>query len=95
MDFISVRELRSRSAAVWEALAAQRRMVVTSNGKPIAFLVATSPEIFDSTLEALRQVEALQALESIRQSARESGAAELSLDEIDAEIAASRAARRP
>jgi len=34
-------------------------------------------------------------VESIRQSARESGAAELSLDEIDAEIAASRAARRP
>ncbi|MYE13385.1 MAG: type II toxin-antitoxin system Phd/YefM family antitoxin [Gammaproteobacteria bacterium] len=95
MDFISVRELRSRSAAVWEALEAQRRMVVTSNGKPIAFLVATSPEIFDSTLEALRQAEALQALESIRQSARESGAAELSLDEIDAEIAAARAARRP
>ena len=95
MDFISVRELRSRSAAVWEALEAQRRMVVTSNGKPIAFLVATSPEIFDSTLEALRQAEALQALESIRQSARESGAAELSLDEIEAEIAAARAARRP
>ncbi len=95
MDFISVRELRSRSAAVWEALEAQRRMVVTSNGKPIAFLVATSPEIFDSTLEALRQAEALQALESIRQSARESGAAELSLDEIDAEVAAARAARRP
>ena len=95
MDFISVRELRSRSAAVWEALEAQRRMVVTSNGKPIAFLVATSPEIFDSTLEALRQAEALQALESIRQSARESRAAELSLDEIEAEIAAARAARRP
>lgn len=95
MDFISVRELRSRSAAVWEALDSQRRMVVTSNGKPIAFLVATSPEIFDSTLEALQQAEALQALESIRRSARESGAAELSLDEIDAEIAAARAARRP
>lgn len=94
MDFISVRELRSGSAAVWQALEAQRRMVVTSNGKPIAFLVATSPETFESTLEALRQAEALQALESIRQSARESGAAELSLDDIDAEIAAARAARR-
>ena len=47
MDFISVRELRGQSAAVWEALGAQRHMVVTSNGKPIAFLVATSPETFD------------------------------------------------
>ncbi len=43
MDFISVRELRGQSAAVWEALGTQRHMVVTSNGKPIAFLVATSP----------------------------------------------------
>ena len=73
---------------------AQRHMVVTSNGKPIALLVGTSPETFDSTLETLRQAEALQALASIRQSARETGAAELSLEEINAEIAAARAARR-
>ena len=94
MDFISVRELRGQSAAVWEALGTQRHMVVTSNGKPIAFLVATSPETFDRTLEALRQADALQAIASIREMARETGAAELSLDEINAEIAASRAARR-
>ena len=94
MDFISVRELRGQSAAVWEALGTQRHMVVTSNGKPIAFLVATSPETFDRTLEALRQADALQAIASIREKARETGAAELSLDEINAEIAASRAARR-
>jgi len=94
MDFISVRELRGQSAAVWEALGTQRHMVVTSNGKPIAFLVATSPETFDRTLEALRQADALQAIASIRERARETGAAELSLDEINAEIAASRAARR-
>ncbi len=91
MDFISVRELRGRSAAVWEALATERHIVVTSNGKPIAFLVATSPETFDKTLEALRQAEALQAIESTRQSARETGAATLSLDDINAEIAAARA----
>lgn len=94
MDFISVRELRGRSTAVWEALRTQRQMVVTSNGKPIAFLVATSPATFDRTLEALRQADALQAIESLRQSARETGAAKLALDEINAEIAASRAARR-
>lgn len=94
MDFISVRELRGQSAAVWEALGTQRHMVVTSNGKPIAFLVATSPETFDRTLEALRQADALQAIASIREKARETGAAELSLDEINAEIADARAARR-
>lgn len=90
MDFISVRELRTRSAAVWQALETQRRMVVTSNGRPIAFLIGTSPETFDSTLETLRQAESLQAIESVRQSARETGAADVSLEEINAEVAAVR-----
>ena len=94
MDFISVQELRDQSARVWEALDTQRHMVVTSNGKPIAFLVATSPETFDRTLEALRQADTRQAIASIREKAWETGAAELSLDEINGEIAASRSARR-
>lgn len=94
MNFISVRELQGQSDAFWDALSTQRHMVVTSNHKPIAFLVATSPETFDQTFEALQQADALQAIASIRDRARETGAAELSLDEIDAEIAATRSARR-
>ena len=58
------------------------------------FLVATSPETYDRTLEALRQADALQAIASIRETARETGAAGLSLDEVNAENAALRAARR-
>ena len=87
MNFVSVRELRSRSAAVWQALDAERHLVVTSNGKPIALLTATSPDTFDETLAALRQAEALRAIESMHRSAREAGADRLSLGEINAEIA--------
>lgn len=87
MNFVSVRELRSRSAAVWQALDAERHLVVTSNGKPIALLTATSPETFDETLAALRQAEALRAIESMHRSAREAGADRLTLNEINAEIA--------
>lgn len=65
------------------------------DAKPIAFLVGTSPETFESTLETLRQAETLEAIDSIRQSARETGAANLSPDEVNAEIAAARAAHRP
>ena len=93
MNFVSVRELRSRSAAVWQALDEERHLVVTSNGKPIALLSATSPETFDETLAALRQAEALRAIESMQQSAREAGADRLSLGEINAEIAAVRQRR--
>ena len=93
MNFVRVRELRSRSAAVWRALDEERHMVVTSNGKPMALLSATSPETFDETLSALRQTEALRAIESMQQSAREAGADRLSLDEINTEIAATRQQR--
>ena len=41
MRFVSVRELRGQSAAVWKALAEEKDLVVTSNGKPIALLSAT------------------------------------------------------
>lgn len=94
MDFISVRDLRSQSAAVWQALDAERQLVVTSNGRPIAFLVATSPETFDKTLEALRQAEVLQAIDSMHRAAHAAGADQMSLDDINAEIADVRTARR-
>ena len=41
MRFVSVRELRGQSAAVWKALAKEKDLIVTSNGKPIALLSAT------------------------------------------------------
>lgn len=41
MDFVSVRELRTRSAAVWDALREEKDLVVTSNGKPIAEFLVT------------------------------------------------------
>lgn len=94
MNFVSVRELRSRSADVWRALAIERQLVVTSNGKPIALLCATSPETFDETLNALRQAEALQAIQHMHEDARKSGADQMSLDEINAEITAARRDRR-
>jgi len=93
MNFVSVRELRSQPAAVWQALDEERHLVVTSNGRPIALLSATSSETFDETLAALRQAEILRAIASMQQSAREAGADRLSLNEINAEIAAVRRRR--
>ena len=52
MQFVSVRELRGRSAAVWKALADEKELVVTSNGKPIALLTATSEESLEDSLNA-------------------------------------------
>ncbi|MDE0178831.1 MAG: type II toxin-antitoxin system Phd/YefM family antitoxin [Gammaproteobacteria bacterium] len=94
MDFISVRQLRTESAAVWEALTAARDLVVTSNGKPIAVLSATSAEELETSLAALRQARAQLAVSAMQQRARETGADRLTLDDINAEIEAVRSQRR-
>ena len=94
MDFISVRQLRTGSAAVWEALTASKDLVVTSNGRPIAILSATSPEGLEASLAALRQARAQLAVTAIQQRARETGADRLTLDDINAEIEAVRSQRR-
>lgn len=41
MKFISVHELRGKSAQVWRDLAEERELVIIRNGKPIAIVSAT------------------------------------------------------
>ena len=93
VDFVSVRELRSRSAHVWQSLAQAKDLVVTSNGKPIAVLSATTASTLEASLAALRQARAQLAVAAMQQRARETGADRLTLDEINSEIDAARQAR--
>ncbi len=44
MCFVSVRELRGQSAAVWKTLAEEKDLIITANGKPVALLSAMSDE---------------------------------------------------
>ena len=93
MRFVSVRELRGRSAAVWKALAEEKDLVVTSNGKPIALLSATSDETLEESLGAVRRARAQAAASAMQQASLKTGTDRMSLDEINAEIAATRAER--
>ena len=94
MDFISVRQLRTESAAVWEALEAAKDLVITSNGKPIALLSATTAITLDASLAALRQARAQLAVVAMQQRANETGADRLTLDEVNAEVEAARCQRK-
>ena len=93
MRFVSVRELRGQSAAVWRALADEKDLVVTSNGKPIAVLSATSEEHLEESLHAIRRARAQAAVAAIQQASRDAGTDRLSLEEINAEIDAVRRSR--
>jgi antitoxin (DNA-binding transcriptional repressor) of toxin-antitoxin stability system len=94
MKFLSVRDLRSKSADVWKGLAAEREMVVTSNGRPIAILSAVTEETLEETLVAIRRSRAVAAVSELQRQSVQRGADAMTEAEVDAEIAAVRRGRR-
>ena len=94
MRFVSVRDLRGRSAQVWKELAEEREMVVTSNGKPVAILSQVSDETLEQSLQAIRRARAVAAVETLQSRSARAALDRLSRAEINAEIAAVRRRRR-
>jgi prevent-host-death family protein len=94
MKFVTVRDLRGRSAEVWQQLAKEHELIVTSNGKPIAILTSTNEDTFERALREIRRARALQSIIELQQRSVEQGREKISGEEIDAEIAATRKARR-
>lgn len=94
MKFLSVRDLRSKSGDVWKGLAAERELVVTSNGRPIAILSAVTEDTLEETLTAIRRSRAIAAVSEIQRLSVQRGTDSVSDVDIDAEIRAVRRARR-
>lgn len=94
MKFVSVRDLRGRSAEIWRELPSEHEMVVTSNGRPVAILAAVSESNLEESLAAFRQARAIEAVSSMQRRSVATGNDAISGAEIKAEIAAVRQARR-
>lgn len=86
MKFISVRDLRGKSAEVWKNLPGEREMVVTSNGRPIAILAAVSESNLEESISAFRQARAAEAVVSLQRRSLEQGTDSIKAKEIEAEI---------
>lgn len=93
MKFVSVRDLRGKSADIWRELPDEREMVITSNGRPVAILAAVNESNLEESLAAFRQARAVDAVAALQRRSVGSGGDMLSPDEIAAEIAAVRKAR--
>ena len=93
MKFISVRDLRGKSAEVWKELPVEREIVVTSNGRPIAILSAVSESNLEESLSAIRQDRAAEAVMRLKRRSVDKGADSIAMEEIDAEIEAVRKKR--
>ncbi|MFA6290825.1 MAG: hypothetical protein WC637_03535 [Victivallales bacterium] len=94
MKFLSVRDLRGKSARVWRELQNEREMIVTSNGRPVALLTAVDQSNVEQSLSAWRRVRATQAISGIQLESVRKGTDRLSMSDIDAEIAKVRQGRR-
>lgn len=94
MSTISVSELKKRPAKQWLKSAGKDDLVITSKGQPVAVLLRIAAASVESTRALVRSVRALQAQAALQQAATANGTVDFSMSDIDAEIAASRRARR-
>lgn len=94
MKFISIRELRAGTKKLKAMLNKNDKLVLTSNGKPIALFTPVSEETFEEELAALRRARAMIALDRVRGDYLQKGPGPLSMDGIDKVISKSRRQRR-
>lgn len=92
---IATRELAANSGQVMKKLDEEGVLVITKDGKPRSILLTTSAATLIEDLRDCLYVRARRDLMKAQMAAGETGSAGLSMEEIDAEIRATRAARKP
>lgn len=90
---ITYRDLRNTPGRVFERLAAGEPLSLVSEGTGKALLVPVEDGDVETALDAWRRGRALLALARLQAGARRSGAADLGLTQVEAEIRATRRAR--
>ena len=94
MKFITIRDLRSRSAEIQRLLPGEREMVLTSNGRPVAIITAVDESSLESELSSIRAAKAIRAVNAVQEKSLRSGKAGMKMEDINKEISAVRAARK-
>lgn len=91
--FLSDRDLRDGASALWDALAAGDSVALVSAGTPRAIVLPLDDSDAEHVTDLVVRVRTQIALERLRAAAARNGADRMTMDEIDAEIAAARAER--
>jgi hypothetical protein len=90
MEFISIREFNSSPVKTRKTLKKDGKLVLTNNGKPSMLVLDIVNQDFENLLDILNRAEAMKLLDSIQIQAARGGLADITMEEINAEIAASR-----
>ena len=90
MKFLSVRDLRSKSAQIWKELPYEQEMVITNNGRPVAILTSINESNLETSLNSIRRARIAEAISSLQKGSIKKGTNKLTMDEINKEIKESR-----
>jgi len=93
MYFAPVRDFRVNPKSVWDAVATDERVVVTTHGQPTALLLKVDGQTLTETLAAVEQAQWTTLLTRMQTQAAAAGAETMTLDDINSEIAAARGAK--
>lgn len=93
MRFVSTRDLRNNPGFVRESVR-DDDLVLTANGKPFAMIIGVEEDSLEDTSRAIKVAKAQVALARMRRQAERQALRGMSLSAINAEIKASRSARR-
>lgn len=88
MQFVSMREFTASPKETQVRLAHNRELVVTNNGTPTMLVIDITNRDFMRLMDYLRRQEALDILHQVQMDSVRKGTDNLTMDEIDAEIAA-------
>ena len=94
MKFVTIRELRSKTASIRQDLMQAGEIVLTANGRPFAVMTPVSAETVEEEIQAIRRARTRAAIDGLRIAAKAAGVDKLAMGGIDAEVAAARRARR-
>jgi len=94
MNFLSFGELRASTSRISEMLTDNGKIIVTNNGQPAAFMVAVDESSLEETLNDWQQIRAMRSLRKLQEHAEQNGLAEMTLNEINAEIEETRKERQ-
>ncbi len=94
MKFLTVRDLRNKSAQVWKDLPEEQEMVITNNGRPVAILSSINENNLETSLNSIRRSRLVEAVSSIQLESATKGKNKLTIDAINQEIKEARKALR-
>ena len=94
MDFVSMREFTTSPKETQKKLLDNGELVVTNNGTPTSVVLDIADRDFLRLIDYLRRQEALDILHDVQMASVRRGTDNLSMEEIDEEIAAYRREKR-